>query len=674
MTSTTKPIHIRINFSSPAFCITAIIVFGIIQQLFIAQVWPGELVGFSTDNHTYMVRLLESRWWEDHGWFNQINAPDGIVLHWTYPLMLLITALALPLQLFMPWQDALIYAGSLCAPLFYLAIGLVIYRLTRYLTTPGWACIAALIVMSARPILNYGTIGRPDHHLLAVLLVCVFWWALIGMDRGKRYSHSLMAGACAALAIWTTPETMAGLVLGIALQSWARIVDHIDGRLPHPIRTCIGGDMLFALSWVVLLLGAIIIDPPYEGRWAAVHDRASIVHICFAGFTGMLIIGRTLIMPPLDRIRHNRLIMQTIGLGILGLLVVAGFIALFPHAYAGAMNHVAPELKTWIANIQEMQPSITPDQLLVNIGAPLLGIFGLLLVWEYRAELTERQKLLTLGAMVTLTLLTMVGTLYFRFAYFAVAAAGPFAALLLIRLERMQVAFLKPDILVPIIIGLPLLVTHIMGALEESGTINYRLFAVPTNAPENKALQPTYTADNRIIPMSHPIGQAVCTNYPMVTYLKEIAPKLEAKWHSPDPMIVMASQNPGPAILFHTDFNIISAPYHRNTDGILDERRFFGTPGTDYMNEVIDRRHIAVAAVCVKPVIDQPELERPGVYDWALNGGDDRFGVALEIPGEWVILARRELLDDWAPVIKQADPDDAEAPATDTDNNSNNSG
>ncbi|HCI46012.1 MAG TPA: hypothetical protein DFI00_01830, partial [Rhodospirillaceae bacterium] len=92
MTSTTKPIHIRINFSSPAFCITAIIVFGIIQQLFIAQVWPGELVGFSTDNHTYMVRLLESRWWEDHGWFNQINAPDGIVLHWTYPLMLLITA------------------------------------------------------------------------------------------------------------------------------------------------------------------------------------------------------------------------------------------------------------------------------------------------------------------------------------------------------------------------------------------------------------------------------------------------------------------------------------------------------------------------------------------------------------------------------------------------------
>jgi len=56
---------------------------------------------------------------------------------------------------------------------------------------------------------------------------------------------------------------------------------------------------------------------------------------------------------------------------------------------------------------------------------------------------------------------------------------------------------------------------------------------------------------------------------------------------------------------------------------------------------------------------------------WSLHY---RFGVALEIPGEWVILARRELLDDWAPVIKQADPDDAEAPATDTDNNSNNSG
>ena len=675
-----KPVHIRGDFSSTAFCVIAILIYGIGQQLFFAQVFPGQLIHQYTDNHTYMVHMLESAWWRNHGWFAQMNAPDGTLLHWTFPFMTLVSVLALPFWAFMSWPDAVLYAGSICAPLLYLAIGLVSFRLARYLMTPGWACIAAIIVLSARPILTYSPIGRPDHHLLSVLLVVLFWLALVGMDQslkaGKRHAYACLAGLGAALAIWTTPETMPGLVLGIALQTWGRIIDWPEpaSETPRPIKQHLATDAIFSLLWIVGIFAALQLDPPYEGLWATTYDRLSVLHLTFAAFTGILILGRTLILSMIQTTGSRRILHQTTGVGILGLLVVGGFVSLFPNVHAGAINHVAPELHSWIANIQEMQPSIKAYALVVNMGVPILGLFGLVLLWENRQTLPVPLRLKTLGALAVLTALTMVGTMYFRFAYFAVVAAAPFATLLLIQLSRTRIGFLQPEILLPLIIGLPLLIINIVDALEKDGEIQYRLFAVATNGVNNTALPPDYADDGRLIPLPQPIGQAACKNFPMVDYLKEIEPDLKANWTSDDPIIIMAYQNPGPAILFYTDFNVVSGPYHRNTEGLLDERRFFGTPGTEALNEVIDRRHIAVAAVCVKPVIDQPELERPGVYDWALNGGDDRFGVALEIPGEWVILARRELLDDWAPVIKQADPDDAEAPAIDTDNNSNNSG
>jgi len=138
---TTKPrLHIRVDFSAPWFCIMAILSFGIGYQLLMAQADIGELAGQFTDNHTYIVRMLETEWWRDHGWFTQINAPDGIILHWTFPFPALLTAFALPFWPFMDWPHAMVYGGSIIATALYLLIGLLVYRLSRYITTPGWAC------------------------------------------------------------------------------------------------------------------------------------------------------------------------------------------------------------------------------------------------------------------------------------------------------------------------------------------------------------------------------------------------------------------------------------------------------------------------------------------------------------------------------------------------------
>jgi len=621
-----------------------ICIFALGWQLAITSNMPGEMGQVYTDNHLYMVRLLETPWWESRGWLPQLNAPYGLILHWTFPFTAFMWLLAQPFRLFLEWREAAIWAGSLSSFAFYILTGLGCYRLGRQVMTSGWAMIGALFALSSLPVMLYGTIGRPDHHMPATAMVVWFWAFLAMIECGDRPLRSgFLAGLAAAMALWLTPETMPGLVLGLGLQTALRLLRDCDTAKTDllativRLRTNLRADLLLGLGWIGLLLLALLIDPPYEGRWAVVHDRLSVLHPAFAAYTAILLVGRSLICRRLFQKGRVGLIRHMIAVGILGVIAVGAFLVNFPDAPAGAFNHLDPKIKGWIERISEMQPATSPAGITQTLGTPLIALFGL--AWLIRRQRKQQPDLggapmLALFATTAVFLiLLLAGMLHSRLAYYAGAASGPLIGLFLARAYAGAVPrWLGVEFVIPVLLGLPLLANAAVKQLP---------------ADENKSF---YNLLNE-----HPNGQSACNAYPMVTFLPELETRLKQKWQSDKPMILMSGQNYSPAILFQTDFYSVAGPYHRNTEGLLDEAFFYGKASLEEAKAIIAKRGIAVVAVCIGALIEEPGIERGAIYDWAMKGGDDEFGDALLIPGQWVILARRDLLGSWAPIVREAD-------------------
>ena len=669
-----------IDWSTDTPYIISLMIMALVVQLAIGPGTPGGLAPFFTDTYTYMVRVGETPWWSSRGWFPYFNAPEGMVLHWTYPFSAFVSLIALPIRLFTDWPDAVVMAGTVSSFIGMLAVVVLSYYLARSINTRGWAFAAALVVLASRPVVSYGAFGRPDHHMMSLALVAGFWLCLIlierfhtiygapadsltTINRPRMLGLNVLAGVIAGLALWATPETMAGLVLGLALQCWHRLLiaqseQRIDGRDPR-----LWGDSLMVVGWLAVSIIALLVDPPFEGRWAAAHDRFSIVHLAFAACTGLLLIGRTQLLSFMTDRGDKSFTLPLIALATLGLVSVGAFLAMFPTAGAGAMNHVDPALETWLSNIKEMRPTRGAFEIYINLSTPLLGLFGLILFYEYHKEDADKSTLLLgLGATGVLLILTLVGALYFRFLYFSAVAASPFIGLLLSQLAATRIRALQPETTLAALIGGPILAVQIAVAIAVESDPDYHLFAFPNayDTARNQELAPTRDDQGRLVLHLQPIGQAACNDHAMIDELVDLVPQLRPKANGERP-IGMFYQNPGPALVQMTGMQVVAAPYHRNTQGLMDERRFFGTKAPEDMYEVIDRRGIDIAGVCIKPVIDEPDLERPAVYDWAVQGGDDRFAPMLIIPGEWVVLARQELLGDWAPVIKLRESTDKQS-------------
>lgn len=620
---------------------------------------PGLLHKSYTDNFTQIIRLTETPWWSSHGWMPQFNAPYGMVLHWTFPISVLLLLLSLPFVPLVGWPAAAVIGGSLGSFVCYLVVAVGVYRLARLVATPGLALGAAMVVMASRFVMEYGMLSRPDHHMLALALVTWFWVMLGEMDCGGRPRRAAVwAGVMAGMALWATPETLPGIVLGLGLQSWLRLVLPVDAMpaVAQDHGAAVGNglhrpDLLLMIMWLGVLAIGIAIDPPYEGMFSFQQDRLSVVHWLFAFCTGLLVLGRVPLRDWLLRTAHDRLLNQVLALMLLGLVSAGSFLIMFPNAPAGALNHVDPRLHDWIAQIREMAPIFTTDGLLAGLYTPIVGLIALWIIMQDQWEGEKRLRLDLLGGMGALLVLTLAGWLHLRFSYYPAVAAAPAIALFLAWLSRpsaraksvisnassgtasLTTGSSAPiELVVAILLGAPIIMSQINGTLYE---------IIPGAYEESDLFA------------QQPMGQEACEAYPMVDYLAALEPVLERAAHKHAPLIMMMGQNGTPAMVQRTGFYGVSGPYHRNTRGLLDEAKVYGSKAIADVREVLDRRGVDLIAVCVKVVLEHPEFKRPAVYQWALDGGDEAYAPVLQVPGYWVVLARRGLLGPWAPIIRR---------------------
>ena len=120
--------------------------------------------GTLVDTDSYM-RLVElERFWNGGGWFDhsnmRMNAPEGVTLHWTRPMDLILITLAAPLMLVMEAKQAFYWSGYFISPLFLLLTGWAVFAGSAASGRPHAGLLASAMILAATDTAQCA-LGRP---------------------------------------------------------------------------------------------------------------------------------------------------------------------------------------------------------------------------------------------------------------------------------------------------------------------------------------------------------------------------------------------------------------------------------------------------------------------------------------------------------------------------------
>ena len=230
-----------------------------------------------TDSYTRLLRVIQL--WQGGGWFDNVvyrlGAPEGMPLHWTRPLDLLIMGPAALLRGFgLADGPALWWAAMFVCPALHALSCLVAVWAARALWPRDAAWFAALVLLAQESVLGYGAVGRADHHVLILLLGVAAIGALLraAIDPGAR-RMALAGGVFGGLGLWIGPEALIILVPALAAFGLIFVFDEADGlaMVRQGLRASIGFTVAVAL--------ALAIDVAPSAYLTAQSDRVSILHL-----------------------------------------------------------------------------------------------------------------------------------------------------------------------------------------------------------------------------------------------------------------------------------------------------------------------------------------------------------------------------------------------------------
>lgn len=495
------------------------------------------LHGDMPDSDTYMRLVRVEAWVNGQSWFDstvdRMNAPYGDVLNWTRPLDVLIVAGAYPLHVWqgMDWHTALFWSGAALPVVLHLLLGLAIVWAFAPLMPRAIGPLLFVVALLQPVMLAYNMAGRPDHQTL--LLICA---ALMfgGLVREQAGAHRPLRCAIEA-GLW------AGFGIWVSTE-YQFLVIVVTGMLALLwLKT--GEDRhLRALEGLALGLFAmtgLAVLAERGADWARVRelDKVSLSQLLAAavncGVWGFVVgLGR-------DR-GFGRRLAVLVGFGLLGLL---GLLFFAPEILRGPTGDVDPRvLREFLLANREMSPLVPISGVtLLWLGTPLLA----LPLWLGLQK--NRLPLVWLPLVWSVAFFTGAGLLHARFAQWA----APLGAVLLVEVFRlMPVA--RASLRVLLAVGL--LAGPVLAGL-------------------------VWINENPQQPRDNPRCE-----------LADLAPFLNQQPQG----ILMGSLNVGPEILYRTHHAVVSGPYHRNRDGILDSFDFFATGD----RAILNRRGVRYVLVC----------------------------------------------------------------------------
>ncbi len=528
--------------------------------------WVGPKCGSLSDSDCYVHLVRAETLWCTGRWYDPVlersNAPYGEVLHWTRPfdvLLLLGGAAGSP---FVALASSLFWWGVILSPvLLGVTLGVLPWAVRPLVGRDG-SLIAGLILMCQMGTWLVFQAGRPDHHgLLMLLFVLMLGFTLRMVMAPLSASVCYGAGIAAALALWTSIESILMIGLSLVLLAVLWIVR--------------GGDfhrkgLYYGLALVVALGAALVAERPPADLGAVEFDRLSIVH-CAA--LAVAVAVWAVIVAWHDRSRQpwpltRRLLALVCGAGICGLFMTQ-FVPLW---YKGPLAGVDPEVtRIYVQNVAEMKPlfaSVPGRGLAVTVLGSIV-LCGPLLVRRITVGPAIAGWLTLTGALAVFVPLAFQQIRWV--SYVQALLVIPFTELIRVvwaRLDRRPYTFkrtlAKTGVLAAccyFLLFFGLLVDAIVGAKTEADLKDQIVLA----------------------PVCKVLAEAEPYGHRCLRILTDVF------W--------------GGEILYRTPHEVIGTPYHRNTQGIRDTHRAFSAATDGEALDVIRQRGIDL--ILVAPASDR---------------------------------------------------------------------
>lgn len=523
-----------------------------------------------TDSYTRLLRVEQL--WQGTGWWDNLvmrmGAPDGMPLHWTRPLDLLILGPAMiAAALGVTKAQALWWSGMLICPLLHGFACLLAVWAARALWSREVSWFAAIVMLAQPIVLAYGGVGRADHHVLILLFAVVaIGAALRAVFDPDRHAMAWLAGLAGALGVWTGPEAL--LVVVPVLAAFGLLF--VAGRGEGAVLAAQG--LRIAIGFTAGIGLALLIDVA-PSHWLTVeHDRVSIVHLALGVaiafvFAGCILADR--LMPHRRATLARSWTRRAVAGAVLSLVAVAALAALFPGFEKASLAFSDPAMQAVIGRVKEMQPfDLRRGGGWLDIasqvgGITLVAIYLPVALWRAPAGPARRALLL----LAVTGVMTLVAGLQFRRFIVEFAALGAVASVGLLASAARALEGLRP---LPRVAGLVLVTLGITLGLPVAGSML-------------KAREPEKVAE--------------CDPSVLIAALDDLrSPALRG---AADPILLSDDINGGPRIAYETAFRTVAGPYHRGSAALRDSIAVFSETDPEAIQAILRRRQIDYIAVCL---------------------------------------------------------------------------
>lgn len=535
--------------------------------LVLRSIYGGLPLIADTDDAMRLVEVRDLLGGQD--WFDltqyRLNTPYGASMHWSRLIDAPIAGLVLLLR---PMLGAGAETGAAYAwplvmlfGLFWLSGKLSIRLAGPEGLLPGLALPAfSLVTLADFPP------GRFDHHSAQILLLLAM--ALSAVSALERPRRAIGAGIAAAVAIAIGIESLPGVVSAILAFG---VLWVIDGRHAAAMRW-------FGIAFAVASLACLAVSQPPE-RW--------LVPACDAisGVYAIAALGAGVAFAALSLLRLSTWRARLVAGIVAGGALVAIVAILFPQCLRGPYAALEPWLvQNWLDRIEEAQPShvalFNNPVYVIAVSVPALLALAVTVWAIIGGDTARRQKWIAYA--VFLVIAVIVALVQVRAGRFATSLAAPAGAALIV---AARVRYLRRSHL-----------GNVAGLLASwLGFAGLGLALVAGVA----------------MAVTSPDEPAVATAGPAATEADCRQPEAFTNLAILPPSRVMSPIDLGSHILLFTRHAVVSAPYHRNQDGVRDAFAFFNDPIAE-ARQILAERGATLVVIC--PAM--PELRGlPGAAD-----------------------------------------------------------
>lgn len=511
-----------------------------------------------TDAYMRLIRVEELAASGD--WYQTITqklgAPDGLSLHWTRPLDILILLPSIVLSWFgLDLNRAIYWVGVAVAPvLHFLACISVAWAARPLFPQHGAWRLAALMLLLSGSALSYSLAGRPDHHPLYILTIALSTGYVVrALQNPDQPRAAGLAGIWGGVGVWVAPEVILTIAPALAVAGVFWLLAR-NGRAWAML------GYRFGLGMTGIILIAIVVEQPPSNWLNAEYDKVSILYLAIA-----VSVVVTFRLAALIAWRGWRRVVAGLALAAAAFAVLE---TLFPRFYLGSLGNIdAAAVAIFIRDVSEMQPLWPRDgqslmQFFWTIGNALAAIpAGAYFLWTTRRGpnfaailyLSVGFALTFAAAMLHLRLATSASV------FGAVLGCGLFAMICQAAVGRSNLAMLATRLAGYVVVAFGL---QIVGMIDLSS--------------------------------KDPATKRKCEPLAVATWLRDHQQDLA----KPASIILTDTIDSPPAIAYLTDYRLVGGPYHRGNENVADMIAVMTSTDLEEARATIDRREVDMVLIC----------------------------------------------------------------------------